>query len=824
MRRWPPLALACALVLHGPAAAAPYTLNDALALEQLGPVRLAGDGRWAIIQTYGPWETAARYDLDWWATYGLGRLTRVDLRTGAAGPLLVHDPGAGYVAGPVSPSGTQIAVCRLTGHDWELGVVDLASGQARWLGVSPELALSGRSIAWRGEDELVVIAQPDAPVGHRLGYGWQAQARLTAAWADAAAGRAAVNVLGSGRYRDLRAHGPAKSLMAIGLSTGVARRLASAEFTDLEIAPGGHMLAAVANAEDVQDIDAKPTSGVSMRRRRLFLADLDTGAVSQPCPRCDVMARLLSWSPSGARLLIYARGDGGWNEGGFKIVDAATGRLTAAPADGLAPTLTRAMEGGQQANGAWMGETPVIYGHRAAAPDRADWYGLELRGPRALTTRLGAPAARLSAIDASGMTLADGDRLWRIDPRGLARSLPLRASQLVRADASADSERLLLAPPGGTLAFGLLASGAVRLTVGLKTGLGVAARPGRLRLPLAADETALAVTRDAGQALIARRDDHGVERVVLRSPGRPDRPLLALNARLAAITPARIVPVRHPGPDGQALTSWLYLPAAPSPGRKPALIVIPYPGDVHASAPAEHDPGALRLYNNVQVLVGQGYAVLVPSLPYAAGREPLQGLADQVLTAVDAAAAQAPVDVTRLAVWGHSYGGYAALALAAQSQRFKAVIASAAPVDLTSFYGRMAPYAYATPEGGVAAMSSAGWSETGQGRMNGPPWSDPDRYRRNSPITYVDRIQAPVMLITGDLDKDPSQAEAMFTSLYRQNKDAVLLIYRGESHVVLGPGNVRDEYARVFAFLADQLDPGSRAGPEGVATRDAGPP
>lgn len=33
------------------------------------------------------------------------------------------------------------------------------------------------------------------------------------------------------------------------------------------------------------------------------------------------------------------------------------------------------------------------------------------------------------------------------------------------------------------------------------------------------------------------------------------------------------------------------------------------------------------------------------------------------------------------------------------------------------------------------------------------------------------------------MDQDVGQAQEMFTWLYRQNKDAVLLTYRGESHV-----------------------------------------
>ncbi len=328
-----------------------------------------------------------------------------------------------------------------------------------------------------------------------------------------------------------------------------------------------------------------------------------------------------------------------------------------------------------------------------------------------------------------------------------------------------------------------------------------------MRLSLHVDEMPLAVGADLGAAIISRTDPHGVERLTLRLAGHADRDLVSVNSALDAIEPAEVRAIRHKGPDGQALTSWLYLPPGLRPGEKPPLVVVPYPGLEFAAAPADQALGSNRLHVNVQVLAGAGYAVLVPSLPYAQGREPMDGLADQVLAVVDAAAAQAPVDTGRLAVWGHSYGGYTALALATQSPRFKVVIAGAAASNLTSYYAAQTPYNYAVPEGGQSVLASAGWSETGQARMNGPPWSDPERYRRNSPISFVDRIVAPVLLMMGDLDGDVTQAEQMFTSLYRQNKDSVLLIYHGESHVVSNPGNVRDEYARALAFLGEHIGP-----------------
>src|SRR3546814_4689107 len=68
--------------------------------------------------------------------------------------------------------------------------------------------------------------------------------------------------------------------------------------------------------------------------------------------------------------------------------------------------------------------------------------------------------------------------------------------------------------------------------------------------------------------------------------------------------------------------------------------------------------------------------------------------------------------------------------------------------------------------------------------MGAPPWDDPERYLRNSPLMHVKDIETPIMLLSGDRDYVPTQqAEEFFTALTRLGKDAVLVRYFGEDHV-----------------------------------------
>src|SRR5690606_24072781 len=140
-------------------------------------------------------------------------------------------------------------------------------------------------------------------------------------------------------------------------------------------------------------------------------------------------------------------------------------------------------------------------------------------------------------------------------------------------------------------------------------------------------------------------------------------------------------------------------------------------------------------------------------LPMSAG-EPLSGIANRILGIVDATAAQAPgaFDPGRLALWGHSYGGYTTLGAISQSDRFSAAIAMAAPSDLTAHYGTCRLTQRVSPGDGAWPAWQAGYAANIQGRMGAPPWGDPDRYVRNSPIFHVETIHTPVLLIHGDQD------------------------------------------------------------------------
>ncbi|MGH6965142.1 MAG: alpha/beta hydrolase family protein [Phenylobacterium sp.] len=307
-------------------------------------------------------------------------------------------------------------------------------------------------------------------------------------------------------------------------------------------------------------------------------------------------------------------------------------------------------------------------------------------------------------------------------------------------------------------------------------------------------------------------DPHGVTRLHLRTTSGWTL-LDATNRRQQDVDPLRAVPVRAAASasGGAAPAGWLYLPAAGGAGTggaRPPLVIVPYPGQRRAAPSTLAEYGQSFITPSIPVLVGAGYAVLTPSLPLSEGEEPSAGLAAKVLGVVDAAAAQYPdaFDPGRLALWGHSLGGHGVVAIIAQTDRFRAAVEMAGPIDMISMWGTFQAPERVDPSEGTGISGELGWTEDSQGAMGGPPWRNPARYVRNTLVFQADRIRTPLLIIQGDQDHVPmSQGEEIFSALFRQDRDAVLLTYWGEAHILYSPGNVRDAYRRGLAWLAENL-------------------
>ncbi|ACG78585.1 conserved hypothetical protein [Phenylobacterium zucineum HLK1] len=808
LRRMLRAALAAGLALcAGAAAARPFTVEDLLAQESFGAAAFDPTGRWLVFEQRDPYRSADRFDLDKRTSQSLGRLRIVDLAAADAPPRSPSGDPRGLALGAFAPGGAHAAVYRLDGRAWRLGILTLATGEVRWLDLTPEADARGPVLAWLSDAAFLVIVRSDGEPPRPIRSVGVRAARLPSAWAATASGAGAHTVLGSGRHLGVRARAAPRLLLAIDARTGSARSLAEGEFFALALAPDRRRVALLASGEDLAlraDRPARGPAGNETEATHLTLLDLATGRTLRPCPDCDLLPQLLAWSPDSRALLAVARGaDGLWTSGRLQRIDARTGAV--APAcPGVAPTFTLNPAAAQAG---WLGTAPLVFGRPAgsAAEILPDWRLCGPAGGRSLTAGVPGPAAEVVAVGRKAVVALSGGRLWTVDGAGRARLVaPLAAAGPVRP---IRRERGQALPEAAIVAQTTEAGRSLwRVSADAVAPLGSL---------LGVEGEILAASAEARAVLRRRAEVSGVERLVL-ARGADRRELAVINRAVADTDPPEVTAVRHRGLGGEPLTSWLLLPERPA-GSLPPLLIRPYLGQTFPVPP--RDPPLERGFvQNLRVLTGRGYAVLVPSLPAREDGEPAQGLAERLLEIVAAAAATPAAagrfDPERLGLVGFSNGGYSVLAAVTQSTRFHAAATFAGPSDMAAAWSTYAEGQVLLPEDGYMTAWAAGLIERTQNSMFAPPWRDPARYTRNSPLYAASRIETPVLLFHGSEDALPlAQSTAVFSALFRQGKDAQLVVYWGEGHGLASPGNVRDYYARLFTFLDAHLKTPARAGP-----------
>ncbi|MET4682706.1 S9 family peptidase [Brevundimonas faecalis] len=789
----PLLALVLATSAALPASAQtqrPFSIDDLLRHEDIGTTRISPDGAWVAIEHQRPYDQAGSYNLSVMTNALLTdlELYRVD-QDEASIRLAAPSHEAGHLTGPFSPDGARMAVFRVTADDLQLGVLTLATGETAWLPFTPELSQFGQTVAWRSPTELVFVARPrhDPPVAMRVGF--KVQKRLERLWRTAASGHGASAVyIPSGQARQSRTRAEPSTLVVLDVLAGTTRLLARGEWFDLRLSPDGSQAALLEDAEDLQPRPDRPVRvGDPYRRRRLSLVALDTGAISNPLPEQDLAMYLMTWSPASSALIVFGRPLGGdFDEGGRFWTVSANGRAKPLELGRLTPWVQRTWDGVAVPLASWDADQPVIQA-RAADGSRV-W-----ARPRS-TSSLLVPVKEASEriVEFNGRAaIQRADGVYGFAPDG-----PLLArGQLRDQGQTADLGNPVWWNPSPR-------------EMGARTLIDQAclsrlARPVPACLtPMEQDETILAASPNA-DFLVTRHTKQGASEIRLRTT-EGVKPLIELNKDWPDIDWGRVVPVPHPGPNGEPLTSWLLLPPGSAPDARPPVVVEVYPGATPRAAPSALLPGGSRLQNNPAVIAAAGYAFLIVSLPLAPGEtRPAAGIADRILVAVDAAGDLGLVDPQRIALIGHSFGGYGVLSAVVQSDRFRAVIASNGYPDL-SLSMQLPPFFRVAPEEGVPIGQMVGWGETGQASI-GDFAERPQAYVEASPLYQAEAIRTPALLIESDLDTQ--RMSTLFSALYRRNREAGLVTYFGEGHTYASPGNLRDLHARILDWLMRYLGP-----------------
>ena len=138
-----------------------------------------------------------------------------------------------------------------------------------------------------------------------------------------------------------------------------------------------------------------------------------------------------------------------------------------------------------------------------------------------------------------------------------------------------------------------------------------------------------------------------------------------------------------------------------------------------------------------------------------------------LMAGVDEVLKKGYIDETRLGVTGGSGGGLLTNWVVTQTTRFKAAVSQRDISDWSNFW-YTADFTLFTPT----------W-------FRKAPFEDPADFARRSPITYVAKIQTPLMFILGDEDwRTPPAAggEDLFRALKYLKRPTVMVRFPGESH------------------------------------------
>jgi dipeptidyl aminopeptidase/acylaminoacyl peptidase len=273
--------------------------------------------------------------------------------------------------------------------------------------------------------------------------------------------------------------------------------------------------------------------------------------------------------------------------------------------------------------------------------------------------------------------------------------------------------------------------------------------------------------------------------------------LFSVQPKLDDAPLAPMKPVEFTARDGMKLNGYLTLPIG-APAKNLPLVLV-----VHGGPWARDSWG----FNpDVQLLANRGYAVLQINFRGSTGfgkkylhagdrqwgLKMQDDLSDGVRWPVD----QGVADPKRVAIFGKSYGGYAALAGAAFTPNlYRCAVDECGPSNLFTLLASLPPYweversIFSTRVGSPAEPR------------------DKELLTAASPLFSADKIKIPMLIGQGANDPRVKQAEAeqIVDAIAKHRGSAVYALYGDEGHGFVRPENRLDFTARAEKFLSDKL-------------------
>lgn len=258
---------------------------------------------------------------------------------------------------------------------------------------------------------------------------------------------------------------------------------------------------------------------------------------------------------------------------------------------------------------------------------------------------------------------------------------------------------------------------------------------------------------------------------------------------------AKMEPIQFTSRDGLLIEGYLTYPLGQERQNLPLVL------NVHGG-PWWRDTWGY--HPEAQWLANRGYACLQVNYRGSTGygkdflnagdREWAGKMHNDLLDAVDWAVAHAGIDRQKVAIYGGSYGGFAALVGATFTPDvFACAIDMVGPSSLITLIESFPPY-WATMLDNFK-------------RRVGDPETEREFLESRSPLFKVDQIQIPLLIAQGANDPRVTlrEAEQIVDALKSKGLSYEYLLFEDEGHGLAKPENKERFYAAVERFLAEQL-------------------
>ncbi len=810
----------------------PYNVDRYLERTNLGAVSRSPDGKRVAYEHLRPYAEATypeQVDTPFMANRLRSRLfvgcALPDLRCSLA-PVEVSVPGAASTwAGAWAPDSSAVLVYSFDAKTWgvHVGVWDVARRTYRRLPGTVDFTPAGAAIAadWIGPTAVAYAALDDEGLPREF----RNSELASKPW-----------IINDSTGEELQGESLGTTLRIYRLDSGLQTSIAAHDIERVVAGPDGRHIAILYYGTVAPPNPNRLETGSSQssyqlaRRVMLAVYDQHTDRIAATsAPDSDVFPASLAWEPRGNALAYIGKERAGtWEEnaGVWTLgVDGRGARLATQSLElyswyspgaelELAAGTARARLGWHA--GKVLAQATLKNAKSTGARSNAFeafWLLGEHEPPQAIEALLSTPAQQV-CTHGENLLIVRGGRAHLRRPDGSLSLVPLTSGISVSAILSSFTTH----SAGYPLSCAEGADGAVLAAVTLRGE----SKVGTLSVSNGAFWSLDEQSRNKSFAVLNQLAVLDLERTAgysqLTSRSADDRRVL-VTAGLGQVALGEVVSVPFETRSrlaGQRHQAWLVLPPEYRPGQRLPLVALVYSGTVLSpSAPTAWVAGVdSHLYWNAHLFASEGYAVLVPSLPLGTNLEvDIGALLEEAATeAIDRVVELGYADASRIALVGHSGGGYTSLLLASRMENVRAVISHAGVPDLIDFYSSFGSLASRESSYGHTTRVWWAWAERGTGRMGSSPWDDPQSYIDRSPVFQVKNIGAPVLLISGIQDSGMQRDFTMFNALYRLNKPARMLRFRRGGHFMIHPEDIEEVFRQSFAWLGRFLKdtPGTR--------------